>query len=719
MSSPAQAGGRWLATLSVIGLALALWAPPADAYRPLLTTAFLQTSEAPPIPTPPPEGQLEDPCGLASAPGGGLYVADYYHRTVDLFSAAGAYVSQIALPGGPISGLGINELDGVCGLALGSSGSLYGNEWHQGILRLAPSEFSLDSGNSTGLATDAAGDVFAGDRTYIAEYSAPVHAGEEPTRIIGLGSLIDGYGLAVSPDGSRVYVADAGAGLIKLYEPAIDTIAPVASFGHSFVSLHDAALALDPTNGHLLVLDNVQAGYEHPEAVIDEFGASGAFLGQLRGEPSAGAPLIDGGPSGLAVSASGDLYVTSGNTERGNVFHFGPYSVSAPAAPGAQVGLSAPATSPMSAPTPAASPAVPRSHSPSAEMRSHRRPRHRRRPHHRRGHRLNRRGSSAAASEVVQHGRFRVKVDAQLTPHRLPRRGSAPVHFALAARFIAVHGLPPQLRHIAVQINRHGRLDRTGLPLCRLEQIQPSSTAAALRACRTSLVGEGHFSASVKIPSESPFPSTGKLLAFNGFICASQLHGRQSSAPMRPISISSASGRLWPSRSRTQGRRGGERASLPGRGSSGGRFPESMSLSEREQRTGDLFARDPNPSDRGRRDAPCHRRPAILAHIYGPDPIPTSYTIPFLITDSRRGTFGTDLKASLPHFANKWGYVTSISLSLGRRYTYRGRSHSYLSAGCPAPSGLSVVPFPLTHTTFGFTGDQTVDTTLTRSCRAG
>ena len=47
----------------------------------------------------------------------------------------------------------------------------------------------------------------------------------------------------------------------------------------------------------------------------------------------------------------------------------------------------------------------------------------------------------------------------------------------------------------------------TGLPVCRVDQIQPSTTDGALAACRRSLVGEGHFSANVKLPEQSPFPS--------------------------------------------------------------------------------------------------------------------------------------------------------------------------------------------------------------------
>src|SRR5262249_55765177 len=74
----------------------------------------------------------------------------------------------------------------------------------------------------------------------------------------------------------------------------------------------------------------------------------------------------------------------------------------------------------------------------------------------------------------------------------------------------------PKLTKIQIAINRHGRLDRRGLPLCRLGHINPSTTAEAIKACKSSLIGEGSFSAKVKIPEQSPFPSLGKVLAFHG-----------------------------------------------------------------------------------------------------------------------------------------------------------------------------------------------------------
>ena len=40
-------------------------------------------------------------------------------------------------------------------------------------------------------------------------------------------------------------------------------------------------------------------------------------------------------------------------------------------------------------------------------------------------------------------------------------------------------------------------------------------------------------------------------------------------------------------------------------------------------------------------------KPAILAHVYGNQPVPTSFTLPFLITKAK-GTFATVLTATFP-----------------------------------------------------------------------
>lgn len=570
--------------------------------------AWLVTSEGESIP--PPNGQIEGACGLAvSSDSSGLYVADYYHRVIDLFTAFGTYGGQIGIPGPPPVFNHVSR-DGVCGLAAGPSGELYANEFHQGVLRVLPGPVeAIDGDGSTGVAVDAAGNVFVDDRTYVAEYQAPVAPGEPPARTIGLGSLEEGYGVAVDPGGDRVYVPDAGDDTIKIYEPAVSLTDPVDTIegpgALHFGPLDDAAVTVDASagagQGHLLVVVNRQPLFERPRAAIYEFDADGEYLDTLqdRSYEVAGETIdgpIFGEPSGIAVDpSSGWLYVTTGNSERSNAFAYGPYE-SAPLAPteaggdpgaaGARIGD---------------------------------------------GARPAERSAGAAASVVEQRRGVRVSFDGKLTPHVLPRHGTAPVGILVDAQISATGGEdPPQLRRITIAINRNGRFTSKGLPACRVDQIQPSTTANALAACRRSLVGEGRFSANVKLPQQSPFPSAGKVLAFNGKIDG---------------------------------------------------------------------------------------KPAILAHIYGTEPVPTSTVLSFLLRGGR-GTYGTTLEASLPQATGNWGYVTGLRMSLRRRFSAHGRSRSYLSAGCPAPAGFPSASFPLAKTSFAFAGDLTLDAVLTRTCRA-
>jgi len=146
------------------------------------------------------------------------------------------------------------------------------------------------------------------------------------------------------------------------------------------------------------------------------------------------------------------------------------------------------------------------------------------------------------------------------------------------------------------------------------------------------------------------------------------------------------------------------RSALVGEGSyvAGTAFPEQASFPSR----GRVVAF--NSLDDG--------RPAILAHVYGAKPVPTTRIFFFRI-HHRRGTFGTTLTASLPPSINRYGYLKQISLDLFRVFRYRGRVHSYLSAACAAPAGFPGAVFPFARAAMAFEDGRKLASTLTRSCQ--
>jgi len=292
----------------------------------------------------------EGPCGLALDSQGDIYVGDYYHDQVLAFGPSGGYINRL---------LKEEPADGPCSLALDSSGRLYVNNLHRNVLRFMLSPFppaafprnnltegagaAIDSEHSTGLALDpTTGDLFVDDRTYVALYEAPIEPGDLPVAKIGLGSLEDGYGVAVSSfEGNTefattkgyVYVPDAASDTVKVFNPALEPaqqlVGEIDGAGTpqaGFASLVDAAVAVDDSDGHVFVVDNLQSlDYEHPRAALDEFNAAGDYRGQLPKFPI----LFAGEPNGLAIDNSGgatqgDVYVTSGNTELASVYAFGP-----------------------------------------------------------------------------------------------------------------------------------------------------------------------------------------------------------------------------------------------------------------------------------------------------------------------------------------------------------------------------------------------------------
>jgi hypothetical protein len=239
--------------------------------------------------------------------------------------------------------------------------------------------------------------------------------------------------------------------------------------------------------------------------------------------------------------------------------------------------------------------------------------------------------AALAEAETVQHGGLRVAFEGKLTPKALPRAAEAAVSVSVSAKVSSTTAEPPPpLTKMSIAINKYGHLNRSGLPVCQLDQIQPATTQDALAACHRSLVGEGRFLANVVATGTAPFPSDGKVYAFNG-----EIEGR----------------------------------------------------------------------------------PAILAHVYGTEPAPASYTIPFVITQSK-GTFGTTLEATLPPVKAGTGYITAIFLNLGKSFVSHGKHQSYFSASCPAPKGFSKAIFSFARASVTFQGGRTLGQTLTRTCEA-
>lgn len=239
-------------------------------------------------------------------------------------------------------------------------------------------------------------------------------------------------------------------------------------------------------------------------------------------------------------------------------------------------------------------------------------------------------GAGAARAELFGGDGVFIRFDGGFAPRTLPRDRDVPVTVRLNTAIRTSDGsAPPRLRQISFGVNRYGRIETRGLPICRAAELESTSSATALERCKGALLGHGGFDANLEFHGSEPAPVHGRMLVFNG-----RSHGRSS----------------------------------------------------------------------------------FLLHVYASKPADVTIVLRFDVRHPKRGKFGTELSATIPKLASDLGYVTAVSLVFDRRYRYRGRGYSFLSARCAAPSGFPGAIFSFTRGTFSFAGGKRIVTTLTRNC---
>ncbi len=74
----------------------------------------------------------------------------------------------------------------------------------------------------------------------------------------------------------------------------------------------------------------------------------------------------------------------------------------------------------------------------------------------------------------------------------------------------------------------------------------------------------------------------------------------------------------------------------------------------------------------------------VYLHAYVSVPAPTAVVVPAELTPIHDGLYGTKLTATVPKIAGGAASATKFRLIIGRRYTYKGEQHSFVSASCPS-----------------------------------
>ena len=110
-------------------------------------------------------------------------------------------------------------------------------------------------------------------------------------------------------------------------------------------------------------------------------------------------------------------------------------------------------------------------------------------------------------------------------------------------------------------------------------------------------------------------------------------------------------------------------------------------------------------------------KPALLLHFFAGVPARFTLIVPLKIIHKGKGEFGTLFRTRVPKLAGDLGSITDIDLTIGRRYSFRGKQRSYVSAACRAPADFNIVPFSFARARFRFAAHRTVRSELAKSCR--
>jgi hypothetical protein len=106
---------------------------------------------------------------------------------------------------------------------------------------------------------------------------------------------------------------------------------------------------------------------------------------------------------------------------------------------------------------------------------------------------------------------------------------------------------------------------------------------------------------------------------------------------------------------------------------------------------------------------------SVLLHVYSVRP-PISVVIPFVLL-RRQGRFGNVLLGTIPPSFGPWPSVADFSMTLSRRFTYRGERRSFLVASCPLPRRFDSGLFTLARLGFTLEGGRRISTEIVRTCR--
>src|ERR1700759_1887203 len=111
-------------------------------------------------------------------------------------------------------------------------------------------------------------------------------------------------------------------------------------------------------------------------------------------------------------------------------------------------------------------------------------------------------GSALAAGGetpvTVKGGNLELTANGGFSPTALSKTKQTPIELKAAGEVKEADGShPPAIREVILEADKAGEVHLAGIPTCQSGQLQATDTNAALKACKSALIGEGEATAQV------------------------------------------------------------------------------------------------------------------------------------------------------------------------------------------------------------------------------
>lgn len=125
--------------------------------------------------------------------------------------------------------------------------------------------------------------------------------------------------------------------------------------------------------------------------------------------------------------------------------------------------------------------------------------------------------AAGAAAIILRAGDLIIHAEGGFSPTTLPKKHNAPITLHGGGDLTTASGeLPPILKTLTIEFDRHGAVETTGLEVCRAGELQSTDVPAARRACPGAIVGKGAGRAIVAFPEQKPIDVRSPITLFNG-----------------------------------------------------------------------------------------------------------------------------------------------------------------------------------------------------------